>query len=76
MKIFVDKITVESYELAMDIIKGLEHSPAKTKYECILEPPHKESRMRPHSDLFNIGIYILQDTDDKTHIGFADVEDK
>lgn len=76
MKIFVDKITVESYELAMDIIKGLEHGPSKTKYECMLEPPHKESRMRPSSELFNIGIYAIEDTDDKTPIGFADAEEK
>lgn len=76
MKIFVDKITVENYELAMDIIKGLEHGPAKTKYECVLETPHKESRIRPHSDSFNIGIYVIEDTDDKTPIGFADAEEK
>lgn len=72
MKIFVNKIEVGSYELAMDIIKGLEHGPLAGKYECTFYPVTAEAHTRggvPHM----IEIYALES--DKTPIGFADSEE-
>lgn len=71
MKIFVEKFPVINYELAMDIIKGLEHGPLAGKYECIFHPVSVEANKRggvPHE----IEIYALEP--DKTPIGFADTE--
>jgi hypothetical protein len=72
MKIYVSKIEVGSYELAMDIIKGLEHGSLAGKYECIFHPVSEEANRRggvPHM----IEIYALES--DKTPIGFADSEE-
>lgn len=70
MKVFIDRIQVREYDLAMDIIKGLESGLSKTKYECVLDPSYKNQP----DGRFDVSIYVIEPSD-KNRIGFSDNEE-
>lgn len=65
MKVFIDRIQVREYNLAMDIIKGLESGSSETKYECVLDPSFKNQQ----DGHFDVAIYAVEPSDKKL-IGF------
>lgn len=73
MKITMGRITTDSYELALDVCKGLE---ASGKYECTLHPGRVlDSIRKTNNSQHEITVNALE-SPDKTPIGFADEEDK